>query len=54
MARPLRIEYPNAVYHVTFRGYAWNKILGHFRHCFLVDEPSWRLSSLHRVGHKDD
>ncbi|MBI4618665.1 MAG: hypothetical protein HY739_00630 [Desulfobacterales bacterium] len=26
MARPLRIEYPNAVYHVTFRGYAWNKI----------------------------
>ena len=26
MARPLRIEYPNAVYHVTSRGNARNKI----------------------------
>lgn len=27
MSRPLRIEYPNAVYHVTSRGNARNKIL---------------------------
>ncbi len=26
MARPLRIEYPNAVYHVTSRGNARNKL----------------------------
>mgnify|MGYP001235125094 FL=1 len=34
MARPLRIEFPGAVYHVTSRGDRWEPI--------FVDDDDWR------------